>query len=299
MASRQGRRCGPRAGRGPRGKVDLVLRTVSIDEATMRAMELHETRAHAIPNREVRDLGDAVVLYDPRDVEPFWNRMASVRWPSDEAAFDRRLTASLALFASLGRQPHVWPSPTFSQPADLAARLERHGFRDMGGGHLMVLDEPAASPPVAASELARGVTLHAIRGPDDAGPVDCDDLGLVLAESFGALPGRAAQLAADLRVTLPDPRVALVLVRVGGEPAAAAKATTFDGFTYLSSIGTRDAFRGRGLAGLATRHAIHLTDGGERGRAYLGVFSGNEPAIRLYTRLGFATVGESPDLLFE
>jgi RimJ/RimL family protein N-acetyltransferase len=34
-------------------------------------------------------------------------------------------------------------------------------------------------------------------------------------------------------------------------------------------------------------------------RAYLGVFSGNEAAIRLYSRLGFATVGESPDLLFE
>jgi ribosomal protein S18 acetylase RimI-like enzyme len=279
--------------------VDDVLRTVSIDDATMRAMELHETRAHAIPHREVRELGDAVVLFDPRDVEPFWNRMVSVRWPSDEAGFDRRLTASLALFASLGRQPHVWPSPIFSQPADLAARLERHGFRDIGGGHVMVLEEPAASPPVAASELAPGVTLHAIRSPRDAGPSDCDDLGLVLAESFGALPGRAAQLAADLRVTLPDPRVALVLVRVDGEPAAAAKATRFDGFTYLSSIGTRDPFRGRGLAGLATRHAISLAGTGAAGRAYLGVFSGNEAAIRLYTRLGFATVGESPDLLFE
>ena len=276
-----------------------MLRTVAIDDATMRAMELHETRAHAIPHREVRELGDAVVLYDPRDVEPFWNRMVSVRWPSDEAGFDRRLTASLALFASLGRQPHIWPSPIFSQPADLAARLERHGFRDIGGGHVMVLEEPAASPPVGASELANGVTLHAIRGPGDAGPSDCDDLGLVLAESFGALPGRAAQLAGDLRVTLPDPRVALVLVRVGGEPAAAAKATTFDGFTYLSSIGTRDAFRGRGLAALATRHAINLAGAGAAGRAYLGVFSGNEAAIRLYTRLGFATVGESPDLLFE
>jgi ribosomal protein S18 acetylase RimI-like enzyme len=276
-----------------------VLRTVSIDDATMRAMELHETRAHAIPNREVRVLGDAVVLYDPRDVEPFWNRMASVRWPSDEAGFDRRLTASLALFASLGRQPHVWPSPICSEPPDLAARLERHGFRDIGGGHVMVLHEPAASAPVRPAELAPGVTLHAIRGPADAGSSDCDDLGLVLAESFGALPGRAAQLAEDLRVTLPDPRVALVLVRVDGEPAAAAKATTFDGFTYLSSIATRDAFRGRGLAGLATRHAIHLAGGGAPVRAYLGVFSGNEAAIRLYSRLGFATVGESPDLLFE
>ena len=276
-----------------------MLRTVTVDDATMRALELHETRAHAIPHREVRDLGHAVVLYDPRDGEPFWNRMVSVRWPDDAAGFDRRLTEALALFATLGRVPHVWPSPIGAQPADLTARLEAHGFRDIGGGHLMVLDDPTASPPVHASELQAGLTLHAIRTPDDAGPTDCDDLGLVLAESFGAPPGRAAQLAGDLRAGLPDPRVHLVLARIDGEPAAAAKATTFDGFTYLSSIGTRDAFRGRGLAGLVTRHALDVSGGRARGRAYLGVFSGNAPAIRVYTKLGFATMGESPDMLLE
>jgi ribosomal protein S18 acetylase RimI-like enzyme len=276
-----------------------VLRTVSVDDATMRALERHESHAHAIPHREVRDLGHAVVLYDPRDVEPFWNRMVSVRWPDDEAGFDRRLTEALALFASIARQPHVWPSPIASGPADLAARLVRHGFRDVGGGHVMVLADPSACPPLRPAELGPGVTLHGIRTPADAGPSDCDDLGLVLAEAFEAVPGRATQLAEDLRVTLDDPRVVLVLVRVDGEPAAAAKATTFDGLTYLSSIGTRTAFRGRGLAALATRHAVALSGGAGAGAAYLGVFSGNAPAIRVYARLGFATLGESPDLLLE
>jgi ribosomal protein S18 acetylase RimI-like enzyme len=274
-----------------------VIRYTAIDDATMRAMERHETRAHAIPGREVRDLGHAVVLHDARDADPFWNRMASVRWPDDQEGFDRRLTESLALFAVLGRRPHVWPSPAHSQPVDLAARLEAHGFRASGAGHVMVLADPAGFPPVRAGEPGRGVTLHAIRTPSDAGATDCDELGLVLAESFGALPGRAQQLAADLRLTLDDPRVVLVLVRVDGEPAASAKATTFDGFTYLSSIGTRDAFRGRGLAGLATRHAMAAAGAGEAGRTYLGVFSDNAPALQLYTRLGFASVGESPDML--
>ena len=58
-----------------------------------------------------------------------------------------------------------------------------------------------------------------------------------------------------------------------------------------------DAFRGRGLAGLATRHVLAAAGAREPGRSYLGVFTGNEPAIRAYTRLGFATVGESPDML--
>jgi ribosomal protein S18 acetylase RimI-like enzyme len=276
-----------------------VIRSIPVDDATMRAMERHEARAHAIPSREVRDLGHAVLLWDPRDPDPFWNRMASVRWPSDETGFDARLTESLALFLALGRRPHVWPSPTWSEPADLVERLAGHGFRDIGGGHVMVLRDPASSPPVRPGEPGRGVTLHAIRTAADAAERDPEDLGLVLAESFGALPGRAAELAADLRRTLDDPRVVLALVRVDGEPAACAKATTFDGYTYLSSIGTRDAFRGRGLAGLATRHVMAAAGAHAAGRTYLGVFSGNEPALRLYTRLGFASVGESPDMLLE
>ncbi len=274
-----------------------VIRYVDIDDTTMRAMERHETSAHAIPGREVRDLGHAVVLHDPRDADPFWNRMASVRWPDDDEGFDRRLTEALALFAALGRRPHVWPSPAHSRPADLAERLETNGFHAHGAGHVMLLDDLAGSPPVRASELGSGVTLHAIRTAADAGATDCDELGVVLEESFGALPGRAEQLAADLRLTLDDPRVLLVLVRVDGEPAVSAKATTFDGFTYLSSIGTRGAFRGRGLAGLATRHAMAVAGVREAGRTYLGVFSDNTPALRLYTRLGFVSLGESPDML--
>ena len=128
----------------------------------------------------------------------------------------------------------------------------------------MVLADPAACGPLAAGEAGDGVVVHGIRRAADAAEGDVDDVALVLAESFGAAPGRAEELAADLRLTLDDPRVALVLVRVEGEPAAVAKATSFDGFVYLSSIGTRAAFRGRGLAALATRHAVAI--GGGTGR---------------------------------
>lgn len=267
-------------------------------DATMLALERHEVCAHAIPGRQVRDLGDAIALIDPADPEPFWNRLQAVRWPEDEAGFDGRLTAALAFFAAVGRMPHVWPSPSHASPADLARRLAENGFHDVGGGHLMVLDRPERCTPVRPDDLGRGVTVHAIVDASDAGPSDADDVALVLTESFGALPGRAASLAADLRETFDDPRIVLALVRADGEPAAAAKVTTFDGLTYVSSVGTRVAFRGRSLAGIATRHA--LTAGGRSpGMAYLGVFSGNEPALSLYERLGFASVGESPDMLLE
>jgi ribosomal protein S18 acetylase RimI-like enzyme len=276
-----------------------VIRSIAVDDATTRALERHETMAHAIPGRSVRDLGDAIVLLDPLDPDPFWNRMVSVRWPSERAAFDRRLTAGITLFALEGRQPHIWPSPQHNAPADLVARLEANGFRDVGGGHVMILADRSACPPVVTSEVAGGVSIQGVRRSTDAAGTDINDIASVLAESFDALPGRASELAADLRRTLDDPRIALVLVRVDGEPAAVAKATSFDGLTYLSSIGTRVAFRGRGLAGLATRHAVEIGSRGAADVVYLGVFSGNLTAIRLYERLGFASLGEAPDMLFE
>ncbi|HEX5828794.1 MAG TPA: GNAT family N-acetyltransferase [Candidatus Limnocylindrales bacterium] len=275
-----------------------MTRTIAIDDELLLAIEQHETHAHALPSREVRDLGDSLVLHDPRDPDPFWNRMVSVRWPDDDAAFEHRLNEALALFALLRRSAHVWPSPVHSRPADLVARLMRHGFRDVGGGHVMVLGDPASTPPVGPSELPRATTMVAIGRSDDAGGSDLEDIGLVLAESFGAPAWRAPGLAADLGATLDDPRVLLVLARVDGEPAAVAKATTFDGLTYLSSIGTREAFRGRGLGRLVTRQAIAVAARDSR-LAYLGVWSGNAPALRVYGALGFASIGEAPDLLLE
>ncbi|HKF84148.1 MAG TPA: GNAT family N-acetyltransferase [Candidatus Limnocylindrales bacterium] len=276
-----------------------MTRYTTLDDATMRALERHETQAHAIPSREMRDLGDAYVLYDPRDPDPFWNRMASVRWPGGRAAFDARLAEGLALFGVLGRVPHIWPSPLHSAPPDLADRLRAAGFRDAGAGHVMVLSDPGAAVAIARPAASEhGVTVRTIHSARDAGSDDLADVGVVLAESFGAPPGRAAELAADLRLTLDDDRVLLVLARVDGEPAAVAKATTFDGFTYLSSIGTREAYRGRGLARLTTRTAVAAAAQSSR-LAYLGVWTENEPALRVYADLGFASLGVSPDLLLE
>ena len=272
---------------------------MTLDAAAMTAIERHETASHAIPSRELRDLGDAVLLYDPVDADPFWNRLAAVRWPSDAAAFDRRLAEVLTLFAILGRIPHVWPSPVHAAPADLVERLQANGFVDVGGGHVMVLADPAAATPVTEAEIPAGVSLRVIRHASDAGPRDIADAGAVLAAAFGAPLTRGPELAADLAATLDDPRIALALARVHGSAAAVAKATTFDGLTYLSSIGTLPGFRGRGLASLATRQALAAAGVRQPGTAYLGVFSGNATAIGLYERIGFASVGESPDLLLE
>lgn len=270
--------------------------TFTIDEPALRALERHETYAHALPRREVRDLGDALLLADPLDPDIFWNRLVSVRWPEGPAAFDARLTETIALFGILDRRPHVWPSPAHNRPADLTARLMAFGFHDVGGGHLMVLANPDAAPSVAEDELEPGVTVELTHATRDPGPLAREAAG-VLAEAFDAEPGRQHDLAADLARSLSDRRVALAVVRVEGAAAAVAKATTFDGVTYLSSVGTRVAFRGRRLGELATRAAIAQGRTNGARSAYLGVFSGNASALRLYERIGFVSIGESPDLV--
>ena len=273
-----------------------MQRFMGIDEATMRALERHETTAHSLPHRTMRDLGDALLLIDPADTDPFWNRLVSMRWPDGAGSFDARLAQAISLFGVMDRRPHLWPSPAHNRPGDLARRLESHGFRDVGGGHLMVLQDASLAPPIRAGEAGPDVEVEIVNGSQDPGPPAVAAAG-VLAEAFEAGRGRVHDLAGGLAASMADRRVALVIVRVDGVPASTAKAVTFDGVTYLSSIATLEAYRGRHLAELATRAAVAHGRLAGAGTAYLGVFSGNTPAIRLYERLGFASIGEAPDLV--
>jgi hypothetical protein len=143
-------------------------RVRAMDADTIRRLMLHEARIHAVPSRDLRDLGDSILLHDPVESEPFWNRLECLRWPSDPAAFDRKLTEALVLFASIGRQAHIWATPLHDAPGDLVARLEANGFHDVGMGDLMALADPEPARAAAAAALPDDVTcerLTALHGP--------------------------------------------------------------------------------------------------------------------------------------
>ncbi|HEY7524337.1 MAG TPA: N-acetyltransferase [Candidatus Limnocylindrales bacterium] len=270
-----------------------------LDRASLRALEVHETRVHARPRREIRDLGDALMLFDPEDREPFWNRVSCIEWPRPGNAFDRRLADTLALFGSLDRIPHIWPPQRYPEPPDLVSRLLRAGFEDLGGGQLMVLEDPEPSRRIVAARAPRATTVERLTAPAAADRDRlADDVALVLGEAFDVEPEKRARMAADTAVGFDLPDQHICLARVDGEPAAIARRTTFDGASYLSAIGTRPAYRGRGLGRLVT--AFVTADGVTSGSrwVYLGVFEDNEPAFRLYEGLGFEVVGApSPDLV--
>lgn len=270
-----------------------------IDRDTLQFLERHETRVHALPGREVRDLGDALVLHDPIDREPFWNRAAAISWPSEPAAFDRRLAETLSLFAVLDRIPHVWPRPALNEPPDLVARLLANGWQDVGGGYVMLLTDPAPAGAATGEALPAGVSLERLGSSRDGeARRDAADVAQVLAEAFAVEPAREATIELETLAMWDRPYTDVYIARVDGEPAAVAKRTTMEGASYLSSVGTRPAFRGRGLGRLVTAAAV--ADGVASGSrlTYLGVYAENEPALHLYRTLGFEPVGDPvPDLL--
>jgi ribosomal protein S18 acetylase RimI-like enzyme len=285
------------------------------DSELARRLVVHEARAQQTPTRELRDLGDGWLFHDPSDAEPFWNRLIAPVWPSDRIGFDRRLDEVITLFATIGRLPHVRPLPVGGTPGDLAARLALAGFETLGADRRMVLvDARTADERLAAAqervdgEFGRGSVTISSREADAAGAASdrhwaerrrwAADASLVLADAFGVDMDRRVALENDLPACVSRPGCAVLLVAVDGVPAAIARrATTVDG-SYLSSIGTRRAFRRRGLGALATARAVREALDAGSDVIHLAVEVDNQAAVHLYESLGFAIVGEpAPDLL--
>ena len=272
--------------------------TPPIDAGTIRRLLKHEAQVHAIPGRELRDLGDSLLLHDATDPEPFWNRLEAIGWPSEPAAFDQRLSEIRILFASIGRQPHIWLAPPHDEPADLEARLAANGFEDMGKGLLMIArDDERARDGLAATAAADAAVERRSGIVGHAAALMADEIVTVLFDAFTVPEARRANIVAETMASLGDPRFMHYLVRRDGDAVAVARSATFDGLSYLSSIGTVERARGHGFGRLVTASALKdaLDDGSEW--VHLGVFADNPTAIALYEGLGFvAAMDPGPDM---
>jgi len=270
-----------------------------VDALTMRRLLIHEARVHSLPGREIRDLGDAILLHDPIDPEPFWNRAGAIHWPAEAVAFDRRLTELLVTFTSILRQPHIWPSPAHDTPPDLVARLEANGFRDVGAGCFMVLTDPDRANERAGEPLAPGIRVERFHGlGGEPATSAAADIVSVLLDAFSVDPDRRSGIEAETTASLGHGAFTYYLASLDGNPAAVARRATFDGASYLSSIGTATWARGRGLGRAVTAAASADAVAAGSEWTYLGVFTENGVARRVYRDVGFAQVGDPcPDLL--
>jgi ribosomal protein S18 acetylase RimI-like enzyme len=266
---------------------------------TLRFLEVHQTRAIAIPGRGWQDFGDSVMLFSGTEKDPFFNRMTAIRWPEDPGRFDARLKLAVDLFKALDRKPYFWLVPGLSSPHDVVARLAANGFKDQGGGFDMILTADPAEVPDAP--VPRGTVLERWNNPSDADrPALAEALALVISEAFHIPEVRRANLVREIGLTLEQPKFNAYVVRIDGEPVATGERYTFDGASYISSIGTRPAWRGRGLGKLITLALARDSVADGIDLVYLGVYPDNVRAMRLYERLGFRLMGpRSSDMLLE
>lgn len=265
-------------------------RPPALDDATLRAFEAHETRAHAVGDRVMTDLGDCCLLHTPSEREPYFNRIGAIRWPEPPAAFDRRLTEILAIFASIDRRPHVWTPPAFRAPADLEERLRANGFREAGtGARMMVLTEP-----VAPRRLEPGLSLERVTPADPRSrhATWIREVALVVTRAFGFTDDDLPAIERELRSGSGAPGMTTVVVRDRGEALAVGRSFVRDGMSYLLSIGTDPLAAGRGLGTLVTTTlAADAAAAGLR-HVFLAVRTQNDRAIEVYRRCGFELVGD-------
>jgi ribosomal protein S18 acetylase RimI-like enzyme len=207
--------------------------------------------------------------------------------PADAGAWEPWLRDVRATFESLERRPHLWVTAGFGDPR--LERLERAGFATVGASRYMFLRDRTlvdgaglrpAGPPRTELERIDTSTTERTRA--------ARDVAAVIADAFDLDPAFQVLVEHDVLEMLDVEAISFVLVRLDGEPAAVARRTTDDGASLLAAIGTRRAFRRRGLGRLVTATATRdaLAAGSET--VFLGVEDGNDGARHLYETLGYA-----------
>lgn len=261
-----------------------------VDEVLLRRFEVHETWVHSLgEGREVVDLGDAVGLFDELDPDPFYNRIGAIRWPAEPTAFAERLAAALELFEARRRQPYVWLPPAGAVcPPELAERLTAAGFVEVGDGAIeMVLTRDPRPTP---ARIPDGATIRRLE-PGRAGRPDVAAAAGVIAEAFAIGDDRRAPLEAEIERGLDDPAIDVRLVSVAREPVAVGRRHDGGDLSYLSAIGVRRSWQGRGLGAAVTRALVDAALDAGRRWVYLGVYADNAAARSLYEQVGFAALG--------
>lgn len=268
----------------------------------MRALEAHEARVHASADgRELIDLGDAIAVFDQDDHDPFYNRLSAIRWPDDPPDFNRRLGSAMELFAARDRDPYVWLAPGFNTPADLGGRLEERGFRELGGGLTMVLVRRPSDPP--ARVAVEGLTIARLtptsgRNGRGAALDAALDAARLMIEAFEVDSRRIPAIEAEVIAGVDRTDVDVRLATVNGEPVGVGRRHSYGGMSYLSAIGVRPGWRGRGIGEIVTRALVSAALAEGDRLIHLGVYAFNAPALTIYERIGFAVLGgPAPDYL--
>jgi ribosomal protein S18 acetylase RimI-like enzyme len=163
----------------------------------------------------------------------------------------------------------------------------------------LVLADPGPTRRLASEPFAPGLAIERLAGIQGrAAERAAAAVVEVLVDAFDVGVERSPGVVAETIASLGRVSFTHYLVRREGRPVAVARRATFDGVSYLSSIGTASAARGQGFGRLVTSAAACDAVAAGSEWTHLGVFADNREAIQLYRNLGFEQVGEPcPDLI--
>ena len=209
---------------------------------------------------------------------PLFNSVMRARVPDDraEALIESRLAACRSR-----NVPMLWWTGPSSLPADLPARLDRHGFL-LEPAFGMAADLAVAPPPPPSTEP--GVAIEPV---EDASGMAV--WSRVLCDSFGA-PQRFGEAFSDLAVAIGlDARSPFrhFLARVNGQPAATCSLFLGAGVAGIYDVATAPLRRRRGIGSLLTWTVMN--EARARG-CRMAILHSSTSGLGMYRQLGFRDV---------
>jgi ribosomal protein S18 acetylase RimI-like enzyme len=188
-----------------------------------------------------------------------------------------RLQRCLGLYAGAGLRPYIRITP-FSLPPDLDARLADLGMERIDETRVMIASMPAPAD-------AAGDTVFATSGIRFQ-PVAATDFAEWIGSQRGSSIVERGAHAGRLR-DAPVRHHAVLVADSSGATVAGGQVAAEEELAGLYDIFTAAPLRNRGVARALCHHLLAYAAARGARTAYLQVEAGNEPARRLYRRLGF------------
>ena len=188
-----------------------------------------------------------------------------------------RLERCLALYSKHALRPYVRITP-FSQPPGLDALLAEQGMERIDDTRVMIATLPEAIEATASdAHIDTGWRFQ---------PATSEDFAEWVGVQHGS-PGPERTAHAERLRDAPVQHHAVLVTDADGETVAGGQVALEDDLAGLYDIFTAAAARKRGLALTLCRHLLARAAREGARTAYLQVDRENEPARRVYRRLGF------------
>jgi N-acetylglutamate synthase len=179
------------------------------------------------------------------------------------------------LYSEYGMPP-LFRLTSFSRPFNLDEALEQRGYERFETSLVMVSSLDASAPPLPEGLRFRQTALE--RFVEDA----------------GTLRGRTPEQRRAEYERLREGEVPgyCVIAYLGDEPVACGLVMLEEEFAGLFDVFTAEQHRGRGIGTATTAHLLQLAKRMGRERGWLSVVAENQPALKLYRKLGFEPLYE-------